>query len=408
MATRRPPSARRASADEMWRSAASATRPSTWAATENGGFISTTSDARRRRDGRGCGLRRCRVTATPGTELAEQTGARVGELVQDERGAGELGKDGEEPGAGRGLEHEVGGRDRRGDARDEAERDRRRELLERLALLGAARMGGSERRELGQHRRGTPRATRRARAWPARTCAGTGSAPPRRRRRRSSRSRRPRRRSRRRPLSSRREARARRLRRPRSRSASSNLAAATSATPASDRETAGATDGAAAIAAAETEHGVHEGHPGERDGTSRGALSRPRRLKSVPAVLSLSGCHELACVRDLRRADTKKARRSGRARGMEKCGAVAPPRLCRSFRRDGGRLSLLGIGWRLVVRTVLFAIGEEAAEDPLRLRLAVGARRPRASDVRSGSGSQPVPPAAARPPWPCPPSSGGR
>ena len=42
IATRRPPSASRASADEMWRNAASAMRRSTLATAENGGFISTT------------------------------------------------------------------------------------------------------------------------------------------------------------------------------------------------------------------------------------------------------------------------------------------------------------------------------------------------------------------------------
>ena len=36
--------------------------------------------------------------------------------------------------------------------RREPERDRRRELLERLALLGAARVGGEKARDLRQHR----------------------------------------------------------------------------------------------------------------------------------------------------------------------------------------------------------------------------------------------------------------
>ena len=86
-----------------------------------------------------------------GKQTVEQTRARVGELVEDEAAARELGKDGEEPGPGRGLEHEVGGRDRRRGARGEAERDRRGELLERLALLRAARVGRKQRRHLGQH-----------------------------------------------------------------------------------------------------------------------------------------------------------------------------------------------------------------------------------------------------------------
>ena len=42
MATRRPPSARRARAERTWRRMVSAMRRSTWAIAENGGFISTT------------------------------------------------------------------------------------------------------------------------------------------------------------------------------------------------------------------------------------------------------------------------------------------------------------------------------------------------------------------------------
>ena len=41
-------------------------------------------------------------------EMAEEAGARLGQLVQDERGAGKLGEDGEQPGAGRRLEDMVG------------------------------------------------------------------------------------------------------------------------------------------------------------------------------------------------------------------------------------------------------------------------------------------------------------
>ena len=87
-----------------------------------------------------------------GEQMAEQPGARLGQLVENERPAGELGEDGEQAGAGRRLQHEIGGRDRGGGAGREAERDRRRELLKRLALLGAARVGGKKARDLGQHR----------------------------------------------------------------------------------------------------------------------------------------------------------------------------------------------------------------------------------------------------------------
>ena len=87
-----------------------------------------------------------------GEQMAQQPGARLGQLVENERAAGEFGEDGEQPGAGRRLQHEIGGRDRGGGAGREAERDRRRELLKRLALLGAARVGGKKARDLGQHR----------------------------------------------------------------------------------------------------------------------------------------------------------------------------------------------------------------------------------------------------------------
>src|SRR5258708_22483451 len=71
--------------------------------------------------------------------------AGLGELVQGEAATRELGMDGEEPGPGRGLEHEVGGCDRRRSAGGEAELDRGGELLERLALLRAAGGGGDPR-----------------------------------------------------------------------------------------------------------------------------------------------------------------------------------------------------------------------------------------------------------------------
>ncbi len=84
-------------------------------------------------------------------QTVEQIGASVGDLVQDQAAAGELGMDGEEPGAGRGLQHEIGGHDRGGRAGDEAKSDRGGELLESLALLGPARVRRNEGRELRQH-----------------------------------------------------------------------------------------------------------------------------------------------------------------------------------------------------------------------------------------------------------------
>ncbi len=81
----------------------------------------------------------------------EKVGPRGGQLVQRERAARKIGEGGEQAGAGRRLEHEVTGGDRRGAGRDEPERDRRRELLERLALLRAAGVGRQQRRDLAQH-----------------------------------------------------------------------------------------------------------------------------------------------------------------------------------------------------------------------------------------------------------------
>ena len=84
-------------------------------------------------------------------QAVEQAGARVGEFVQDQAAARELGVDGKQARAGRRLEHDVGGHDRCRDARDEPEPDGRRELLERLALLGPPRVRRQQRRHLSQH-----------------------------------------------------------------------------------------------------------------------------------------------------------------------------------------------------------------------------------------------------------------
>ena len=97
-----------------------------------------------------------------GEQMAQQPGARLGQLIENERPAREFGEDGEQAGAGRRFQHEIGARDRGGGAGREAEGDRRRELLKRLAFLGAARVGGQKGRDLGQHRqygggRGCPR-----------------------------------------------------------------------------------------------------------------------------------------------------------------------------------------------------------------------------------------------------------
>ena len=53
-----------------------------------------------------------------------ETGARRGELIQRQGCAREFGEDRQQPGPGRGLEHDVGGRQPRRDARHETERQR--------------------------------------------------------------------------------------------------------------------------------------------------------------------------------------------------------------------------------------------------------------------------------------------
>ena len=89
---------------------------------------------------------------TPGKRWPSRRRACLGQLVQHERTAGDLGEDGEQPGAGRGFQNPIGCRDGRRGGDREAKRDRRRELLERLALLGATRVGGEKARDLREHR----------------------------------------------------------------------------------------------------------------------------------------------------------------------------------------------------------------------------------------------------------------
>jgi hypothetical protein len=74
-------------------------------------------------------------------EMIEQRRAGLGQLVQDQNAAGELGEDGEQARPGRRLKNAIGRRDRQRGACGQPERDRRRELLKRLALLGTPRVG---------------------------------------------------------------------------------------------------------------------------------------------------------------------------------------------------------------------------------------------------------------------------
>lgn len=82
-------------------------------------------------------------------ELAKQIGAGFRQLVEEQRAAADLGEDGEQARAGRGLQHDVARDDRGRGNGGKSERDRRRELLMRLALLGTA---GVRRQKAGDFR----------------------------------------------------------------------------------------------------------------------------------------------------------------------------------------------------------------------------------------------------------------
>ena len=83
-------------------------------------------------------------------QTAEETGARVGNFVENEPCPGQLGEDRQQPRAGGWFQHDVGGSERGRLGRDEAERDRRRELLQLFGFLGSARLrrlhGGNAKR----------------------------------------------------------------------------------------------------------------------------------------------------------------------------------------------------------------------------------------------------------------------
>ena len=84
-------------------------------------------------------------------QAAEQSGARVGDLVQGETGSRQLDEDRQQAGAGRRFEHQVGWDQRGGLGCGEAERDRRRELLQVLGFLRAARLRRQPPGEADQH-----------------------------------------------------------------------------------------------------------------------------------------------------------------------------------------------------------------------------------------------------------------
>jgi hypothetical protein len=83
-------------------------------------------------------------------EGGKQRRPGLGQLVQDKRTAGDLGQDGEEAGSGRRLQHAVRRPDGGSGQGREAERGRRGELLEGLALGGAAGVGREKASDLDQ------------------------------------------------------------------------------------------------------------------------------------------------------------------------------------------------------------------------------------------------------------------
>ncbi|WP_290688409.1 MULTISPECIES: hypothetical protein [unclassified Haematobacter] len=93
----------------------------------------------------------------PGDRLGRKEGGKeiragLGQFVEREAAAGDVGKDCHQAGAGRGLQHDIRRRDRRsGDSR-EAQRKRRAELLKRLAFLGTPCMGRQQTRDFRQRR----------------------------------------------------------------------------------------------------------------------------------------------------------------------------------------------------------------------------------------------------------------
>jgi hypothetical protein len=95
-----------------------------------------------------------------GKEERKKSSAGFGELVENERRARQLGQDGEQARAGRRLQHYVGRGDRGRGTRRKPKYDRCAELLKRFALFRAARVGWKKARELGQHRQHRSRRSR--------------------------------------------------------------------------------------------------------------------------------------------------------------------------------------------------------------------------------------------------------
>ena len=90
------------------------------------------------------------IDGTPRKEEAQKVGARVGQLVQRETAARDLGEDCQQPGPGRRLEDEVTGRDLRCRHCSQSHGQRRRELLEALHFFRATGMRRQKPRHLGE------------------------------------------------------------------------------------------------------------------------------------------------------------------------------------------------------------------------------------------------------------------
>ena len=88
----------------------------------------------------------------PREKVAQKIGARVGQLIEHQATAHDLGEDREKPGPGRRLEDQVARRDLRRRESREPHGQRRRELLEALHLFRAAGMRGQEVCDLGEDR----------------------------------------------------------------------------------------------------------------------------------------------------------------------------------------------------------------------------------------------------------------
>ena len=86
-----------------------------------------------------------------GEDPAQEGGAMIGKLVEDQARAGELGMDGEQAGAGGRFQHRVGGSQRSGAGGDMRDRQRCRQLLQGLALRRALRVGRQQRGKTLQH-----------------------------------------------------------------------------------------------------------------------------------------------------------------------------------------------------------------------------------------------------------------